>query len=128
MLKLALLQRSENIVSENQHINKDQSTEFQKKFDSIEPIEERRRPYQANNSELSDDEVLKKILQGYHAANICCSTSQLSPDTLQHSSSDLQSAITVLELVFTNNHKSKIQHWKFFQMKNYYRSNINFLQ
>ena len=128
MLKLPLLQRSENIISENQHINKDQSTEFQRKFNSIERIEERREPYQANNSELSDDEVVKKVLQGYHAAYFCCSILQLSPETLQHSSSELQSAITLLEQVFTNIHPSKIWHWKVFQMKKSYRSNISFSQ
>ena len=41
---------------------------FQKIFDLIKQIEEIIEPYRANASELSDIEILRRVLHGYHAA------------------------------------------------------------
>ena len=69
-------------------------------FKQIEDLGDLRR---SNNSELSDIEILRKILHGHLAANL-----QLSLKTMQHSSYELRSAVTLLQQVFTTNVLSKI--------------------
>ena len=51
---------------------------------------------------------------------------QLSAQTMQHSSSELQAAVTSLNQLFSNNLPPKIQHWNFLNMKKSYICNIIF--
>ena len=56
-----------------------QSTDIPKMCDCIKPIEDLGELRRNNNSELSDIEILRKILHGHYAANL-----PLSLKTLQH--------------------------------------------
>ena len=87
-----------------------QSTEFQKTFDLSKLIEELIEPCRAENSELSDIEILKKVLHGYHDANFSCAKLQSSLTAMQHSSNELQLAVTLPKKVFIINFSSKIRH------------------
>ena len=78
-----------------------QSTNFQQTFDLIQHIEEVKRPYRANNSELSDIDFVKFVLHGNHAAFYSRANLPLSLKTNQHSSSEFQSAVIILKQVFT---------------------------
>ena len=59
-----LLQKSMRKINSEIEPNKDQSTEFQEKFDLVKQIEELFQPYRSNKSELSDTERLKEVLLG----------------------------------------------------------------
>ena len=61
-------QSYEKINLETDPINKDQSTALRKIFDFIKQIEELGEPYRANNCNLSDNEILKEVFPGCHAA------------------------------------------------------------
>ena len=64
-------------------------------FDLILQKEELFEPYRADQSDLCNIDILKKVLHGYHAAYFSCAIFQLSLKTMQHSSSGLQSAVTL---------------------------------
>ena len=93
-------------ISENEQVNA-RSNDFQKKFDVIQKIEEIIEKYQANVFEISDIETLKKVFLGYHAAYFSCAKLPLSPETMQHSSKELQSAVILRKQVFTLHFPSK---------------------
>ena len=80
-------------MSETEHVNA-QSTESQKTFDLTEKFEESIEAYRVEKSQLTDIEILKKVLHGYHAAYFSCANVQLSVKTMQLSSNDLPSALT----------------------------------
>ena len=79
-------------------------------FHLTKQIEESIEPFRAINSELSGIELLKKVLQEYHAAYFSCAKLQLSLKTMQNSSTELQSAVALLKQIFTINHPLEIGH------------------
>ena len=83
-------------------------------FDLIEQIEELIEPYQAIKFELSDIDNLTQDLDEYHAAFF---TLQSSLVKMQQSPAELQSAVTPLKKVFTDNLLSKIKHWHIFYLR-----------
>ena len=89
----------EAINLESEPIKIDQSTEFQKKFDLIKQIEGIYEPYRAHSSELSDIDILKKFFHGYHAAYFSSANLQLSSKTMNHCSSEIESAATFFPLI-----------------------------
>ena len=64
-------------------------------------------PYGAFNSELSDIGIQKKVLHGYHAAKFSCTNLQLSLNTMQQNSNEMQTAVRKLKHVFTISFLSK---------------------
>ena len=95
------------IISEIERVNA-QSTGFQKTFDLFKQIEDIIEPYRANISELSDSEILEKVRHGYHIAIFSCANLRLSLIIMQHSSNEIQTAVTFLKEVFSINLPSKI--------------------
>ena len=91
--------------SQNEHVYA-QSIDFQKTFDLIIQIEKIVEPNRAKISELSVIENLKKNFHGYPAFYFSCASLQLSLKTMQHSSDELQSAVTLLKDIHTNNFHS----------------------
>ena len=69
-------------------------------FDLIKQIEISFEPYRANFCELSDIDFLEKFLLGYHAAKSSSANLQFSLKTVQLSSFELQSDVTILKQVF----------------------------
>ena len=92
MLKLTSCKNFET-SSEAENVN-DETKEIQKFLDLFKQIEELIEPYRPNNFEVFDIEILKKILDGYHAAFFSCANLQLHLKTMQLSSSELKSAST----------------------------------
>ena len=76
-------------------------------FDIIKQIEEIIIPYQAISSELSEIQLLKKVLLGNHAAYFSCAFLRLNLKTMQHSSNELLSAVRLLKQASTVNMSSK---------------------
>ena len=72
-------------------------TEFQKEFDLNKNIEQLFELYHVNTSELSDIEILKKVFHAYYAPCSSCANLQLILETLPHSSSEMQLAVTLLK-------------------------------
>ena len=88
-------------------------------FALIKQIEEIIEQNRAQNAEISDIEFQKKVVHGYHVANLSCANFQLSLKTMQHSSSEMQFAVSFLEKVFITSFRSKMLHSKFFILKTY---------
>ena len=86
--------------SEIDHVTA-QSIEFHKTFDPIKQTEKMVRPYQATNFELIDIEFVKKVLHGYHASYFSYANLQMSLKAVQHSSNELEIAVTIMKQVFT---------------------------
>ena len=105
--------------SETENVT-DQSNELQFLFDLFKEIEDIIEPYRANISELSDLEYLKKDLHGYKAACFPYANFQLSLKTMQHSSTELQSAVAILKQVFISNLFSKFRPWKLFMIEKFF--------
>ena len=70
-------------------------------FDLKTQIEEVFEPYWANNLEECDIELLKKLLYWYLASSCSIANLQLSLKTMQHSSSEMQSVVTLVKQIFT---------------------------
>ena len=104
----------ENVNHGIQSINIDQSTELREKNDLLKQIEELIEQYRANTSELSDIETLKKFVFW----NMCCI---ILPRkfVLQHCSSQMQSAVTLLKQVFTIDLSAKIRNYMSSIIKKY---------
>ena len=81
-------------------INNDQSIEFQKLIDLNRQINEKIEPYRANNFELSDIEFVKKNCHAQDAAFFSSANLHFSLKTMQHSSIELHTAVTILKKVF----------------------------
>ena len=79
-------------------------------FEHNKRIPEIINPCGANFSEIPHIEILKIVLQGFHAVHTSCAKLQLSLKTMQYSSSDWRSAVTLVKRLFTNNFPSKICH------------------
>ena len=78
-----------------------QSTEIKKAFDVFRESAEKIEPYRATNCELSDIEILKKLLPRYQAAYFSSGSLQLGLKTMQQSTNELQSAVTLQFLLST---------------------------
>ena len=85
----------ENIVSENEAVNI-QSTEVQIYFTPSNKLKKVFEPHQATNGDLSDVEILKKVVHGCHTAFFCAKL-KLSIKTLKHSSCESQHTVTLLK-------------------------------
>ena len=70
--------------------------------DCYKQIEDLGEPRRSKNSEISVIEILRSIPHGHHAANL-----QLNLKTMQHSSCELRSAVTLLQQLFTTDNLSK---------------------
>ena len=90
------------------------------KFDllsnQIEEIFEKNR---AKIPGLSDIEILKKVLYGYHAAYSSSASLQLSLKTMHYSFSKIQSAVILPKQVFKIKFTSKVWHRKFCKIENF---------
>ena len=87
-------------ISGIEHVNA-QELKFKKTFDLTKQNEELIEPYRVKKYEISDIEILKKVRHGYHAANFSCANLNISLKTMQPSSNELESAVTLLKQVFT---------------------------
>ena len=74
---------------------------FKKRSILLNNLEKIIEPYPAISFELSDNDILEKVLHGYHDAYFSCANFQLRLKTMQHSSTELQSAVTLQNQGFT---------------------------
>ena len=101
----------------------DQSTEFQKMFDLIKQIEVVIEPHRANISEKTDFENLKEKFHGHHAVSFSCAILHLNLKPMQHSYSEVQSALRLLKKVFILTSFQKYDTRIFSFLKNSYKIN-----
>ena len=83
MLKIPLLQKFMKQILQLKTLMINQLN-FKKVFRLISQSEKLIEPYGVDNSEISDIEILKKVLHGYHAAYFSCATLDISQKTMQH--------------------------------------------
>ena len=105
------------INPEIEPIKNDQPNKFQKPFEFIKRREELSKPNQVSYYEISDIEILRKFLNGYHATFCSCANLLVSLKAMQQSSSESQSAVTLLKCVFSVHYTPKRKHWKLFLSK-----------
>ena len=81
--------------------------DFLKSFDLNRQIEQQIEPYRTKKSELADIAISEKVLHEVDAAYFSRAFFRLGLKTMQHSSDELQSAVTLLKQIFTINFFSK---------------------
>ena len=97
MLKLPTLQNSTiiSILKSNFLIMTNQPVFMKKNLSLSNKLENWLK--RANYPEVSENEILKNVLHGYHTAYFSRANLQLSLERMQHFSSELESAATILK-------------------------------
>ena len=98
-----------NVNPETEPTKNDQYTELQEIINLIKQIERLTEACRSKTSAFSENQILKKVPEVHHAAKFSCANLQLSFKTMQHSSNEVQSVVTIIRKVFTINLFSKMK-------------------
>ena len=98
---------NESNIHEIETVDNGKTTKFEKRFDLGQQIEELIQLLRVNNSQLSDIEIMEKVLQGYQPAFFSSADLQMDLRTTPHPLSEFQIANLRLIQVFSVNFPSE---------------------